>query len=477
MSGSNPQNAIEWTQTNQAQVEIDVLVIGAGACGCCAALAAHEGGADVLILERDQTPSGSTSLSGGQIPAAGTKLQAAAGVDDTPEVLENDILKKARGETDTAMAHHIAQQSARTVDWLHEQHDIDLSVLTNFRYPGHSAPHMHATPGLSGAELLAGLLQAVSRASIDIVTSAHVTTLLVNQDRQVHAVRIHRPDGVVEEIGCKALILACNGYGGNRELIERHIPEMVNAHYHGHVGNQGDAVLWGEALGARIADMGSYQGHGAVTTPHMIHLGWACITTGGYQVNRDGVRFSHENEGYSEQALKVMGQPDGVAWTIFDTNGHELAMQLHSHRDAEAAGAIRRANNIEELASIIKCPPDILANTVSDVKKMAAGELADPFGRDFTRHPALKPPYHVAKVTGALFHTQGGLEVDYDGRVLQEDGSAMPNLFAGGGAARGLSGPADWGYLSGSGLLVATNLGRLAGKSAAVLVAEDAKQA
>jgi fumarate reductase flavoprotein subunit len=71
---------------------------------------------------------------------------------------------------------------------------------------------------------------------------------------------------------------------------------------------------------------------------------------------------------------------------------------------------------------------------------------------------------------GALFHTQGGLEVDRHARVLRPDGAPLPNLFAGGGAARGLSGPADWGYLSGSGLLMATNLGRLAGEAAAELV-------
>ena len=74
------------------------------------------------------------------------------------------------------------------------------------------------------------------------------------------------------------------------------------------------------------------------------------------------------------------------------------------------------------------------------------------------------------RVTGALFHTQGGLVVDSGARVLREDGSPLPNLFAGGGAARGLSGPSRWGYLSGNGLLTATVLGRLAGQSAAALV-------
>ncbi len=449
-----------------------VVVIGAGACGCCTALAAHESGADVLVLERDKTPTGSTSLSGGQIPAAGTRLQRKAGIEDTPEILENDLIAKAKHQNDVAIARHIAQESAATIEWLVGRHGIELSALQSFRYPGHSQPHMHATPGLDGAELLAGLLSAVERADIDIVTAAHATDLFADAESRVVGVRYRRPNGQVEDTGCDALVLACNGYGGNPDMVARYIPDMANAHFHGHVGNQGDAVLWGLALGAQVSDMGSYQGHGAVVTPHMVHLGWACITEGGYQVNASGERFSHENEGYSEQARKVLRQPDGVAWTIFDRHGHETAMQLHSHRDAEAAGAIHRAATVADLAAFIGCPEPVLAKTVADVEAMASGDMSDPFGRNFTGHPPLKQPYYIAKVTGALFHTQGGLDVDKNGRVKRADGSVLPNLFAGGGAARGLSGPSDWGYLSGSGLLMATNLGRLAGAAAARLSRE-----
>ena len=450
------------------EVAVPVVVIGAGACGCCAVLAAHEAGAGVLVLERDETPRGSTSLSGGQIPAGGSRIQQAAGIEDSAELLEQDLIAKARGRNDGAMARRIAAESAATVDWLVERHGVTLAALSSFRYPGHSAPHMHATPGLDGAELLEGLLAAVERAGIDVVTAAHATDLYADGGRVI-GVRFARPDGSVESVGCEALVLACNGYGGNPEMLRRYIPEMVDAHYHGHVGNQGDAVAWGLALGASVSDMGSYQGHGAVATPHMVHLGWACITEGGYQVNAAGERFSHENEGYSEQARKVLGQPGGVAWTVFDERCHDIAMQLHSHRDAEAAGAIQRADDVGALAAIIGCDAAVLAATVAGVEAMARGEREDRLGRDFTGRPVLEAPYCVAKVTGALFHTQGGLDVDGDGRVLRADGSALPNLFAGGGAARGLSGPADWGYLSGSGLLVATTLGRLAGSAAARL--------
>ena len=93
----------------------------------------------------------------------------------------------------------------------------------------------------------------------------------------------------------------------------------------------------------------------------------------------------------------------------------------------------------------------------------AAGEVT---GRDQVVYLAAYGA-EIVKVTGTLFHTQGGLVVDAKGRVLMEGGTALPNLFAAGGAARGVSGPKGWGYLSGNGLLTAFALGRIAAREAA----------
>jgi fumarate reductase flavoprotein subunit len=70
-------------------------------------------------------------------------------------------------------------------------------------------------------------------------------------------------------------------------------------------------------------------------------------------------------------------------------------------------------------------------------------------------------------VVGAIYHTQGGLQIDGSAQVLRPDGTALPNLFAGGGAARSVSGPSSWGYLPAMGLCTAVTLGRLAGEAAA----------
>lgn len=443
---------------------VPVLIIGAGACGTIAALAANERGVETLILERDAKPQGNTSLSGGQIPAGGTKLQRAAGLmDDSPDLLYQDILSKSHGECDHAIARHIANEAKNTVEWLVDRYKLPLSCVLDFQYPGHSRMHMHASPSRYGAELLTVLVAAVEAEGIPIATQAHVTDLYADAAGKIHGVRVTRPDGKTEDIGCDALILACNGFGGNKAMLSKYIPEAVDLFYEGHMGNQGDAVAWGEALGASIKDMGSFQGHGAVATPHGMHLAWATVTEGGIHVNRHGKRFSNENAGYSEQALNVHRQEGKVAWAIWDGRGEEIAARQHSHAQAIEAGAVKKYDTVEAMAKAIGCD-------VAELKKSLEIKQKDEFGRDFKGKPSLKAPYYMAKIMGALTHTQGGLEINTECRVLRKDGTPFPNLYAGGGAARGLSGPADWGYLSGSGLLMATNTGRLAGESAAALV-------
>ncbi|HUD95524.1 FAD-dependent oxidoreductase [Sphingobium sp.] len=449
-------------------IHVPVVIIGAGGTGLAAALAAADLGAEVLVIERDPTPLGSTAMSTGLIPAAGTPEQAAEGIDDSPERFAADILAKTKGATDAAMARHIAEESADTVAWLRDGHGVPLALIGGFLYPGHSAQRMYGTPHRTGGELMAALESAAERAGIMVLTEATARDLTREGDR-ITGLSVERPDGTTESISCDALILACSGFGGAADLVARHIPDMAEAVFHGHPGNKGDALRWGEELGAAVADLGAYQGHGGLAAGHGVPILWPLIMEGGFQVNADGLRFSNEAAGYSEQAAKVNAQPGHVAWSIFDQRLHELMLDFDDYREALGAGAVVWADTVEELAGAVRLPVEPLTTTVEGVAAMTRSEASDPFGRDFGGKPELAGPWYAAKVTGALFHTQGGLVVDRDARVLKADGSSFPNLFAGGGAARGISGPGANGYLAGNGLLAATTLGKLAGRAAARL--------
>jgi fumarate reductase flavoprotein subunit len=447
----------------------DIIIIGAGACGLTAALAATDAGSEVLILERDENPSGSTSLSSGFIPAAPTRFQAARKITDSAAQFANDIQAKAKGLATPALVDLAANSSGPTLEWLADAHGLDWVVLEDFKYPGHSHYRMHAVPERTGTALQARLLNAVENAGIAIAGGCHVTGLFVS-DQKIVGVRVSRPNGAKEDFACKALILACNGYGGNEDMVMRHIPEIAGAPYFGHPGNLGDAVIWGEALGALNRHLSGYQGHGSIAHPHGVLITWAIIMEGGVQVNVAGLRFSNETKGYSEQAVKVLSQPENIAWNIYDHRLHHLALGFEDYRAAFDLGAVHWAPDAMGLAKKTSLPGTALSRALAELREWSAAGEKDPFGRQFTPETSLAPPYYAVRVTGALFHTQGGLMIDEKARVLRLDGSPFENLFAGGGAACGVSGPDVSGYLSGNGLLTALTFGRIAGTHAAAVL-------
>ena len=439
---------------------VQAAIVGAGACGFTAAIRLAEAGVTVALLERDALPSGSTALSSGFIPAAGTRTQAAAGVHDSPERFAADIQAKAHGRAAPQLVQAYTRAIAPALDWLQARHGLQWELLDGFIYPGHALRRMHCLAARTGASLEAALDAAAQRGGAMLLTCALVRELWCTAGGSVLGVGIERPDGSTEHLGCDLLLLACNGYGGNLQMVREWLPGMRDAVFAGHTGNDGSAIDWGRQLGAALADLGACQGHGSWAVPHGVLLSWALMGEGAVQVNARGERFHDESQGYSEAAVQVLAQPGGIAWNVYDEALLALGRNFPDFREAETAGALRPARDVAALAALIGCDATGLQRTLAGVRP----GLTDPFGRHFRR--ALAPPFHAARVTGALFHTQGGLAVDADCRVQRVDGTPLPNLLAAGGAARGVSGDSVSGYLSGNGLLSAVAGGYIAAGTA-----------
>ena len=447
---------------------VPVVIVGAGACGLTAAIGLRARAVDCGLLERDARPSGSTALSSGFIPAAETRLQRALGIADSRETFAQDVQAKAHGDAAQHLVDAYTGAVAQAIDAL-EQQGIVFEVLDGFLYPGHRARRMHAVLERTGAALMDRLERTALAAGADILTDAVVRVLYLDADDRVRGVGYTRPDGTLEQLRCDVLLLACNGFGGNPEMVRELLPEMGEATFGGHVGNDGSAILWARQIGARLADLGGYQGHGSWATPQGALMSWAMMMQGGVQINARGMRFHDEIQGYSEAAVHVLGQPGGVAWNVFDGPLLDMARSFPDFVELEKTGAVRTANDVDALAQLIGCEVQVLRDTLAAV---APGK-PDALGRSFER--VLQPPYHVVKVTGALFHTQGGLDIDANCRVLHTSGAPFMNLLAAGGAARGVSGNAVWGYLSGNGLLSAVGGGWIAARTAADMLAHAAR--
>jgi len=436
------------------------VIVGAGACGLTAAIHLREAGIECLLLERDSVPSGSTALSSGFIPAAETRLQRSLGIEDSHAQFAQDVMAKAHGQAAPHLVKIYTEGVAQAIDAL-EKHGIAFEILDGFLYPGHRARRMHALAERTGAALMAALERTATEAGADILTDSVVRELWFDEADRAIGVGYAAQDGTMAYVACEVLVLACNGFGGNASLVGELLPEMKDATFGGHVGNDGSAIAWGRALNARLADLGGYQGHGSWVTPQGALMTWAVMMEGGVQINTEGRRFHDETQGYSEAAVHVLAQPGGIAWNVFDDPLLNLARTFPDYVDAEKAGALRTAPDVGSLARLIGCEADVLQATLD----AAAPEANDAWGRHFKR--TLKAPYHAVKVTGALFHTQGGLDIDSQCRVLSQDGQPFSNLLAAGGAARGVSGNEVAGYMSGNGLLSAVGGGWVAGATAA----------
>ena len=446
--------------------ETDVLVVGGGGGGLVAGLAARECGVEVALVEKYDRLGGNTALSSGSVPGAGTRFQHAAGIDDSPELLALDIMRRTNGTAPEHLVRALAGESAPLVEWMVDSLGVPLSLVPDLKKVGHSVPRTHAPAGRQGATVVAALEQKAHDNGILISPGNPVRRLVRNGNGTIAGAVIEN-GGSEHRISAGKVILACNGFGANKEMLRKHIPEIADAPYFGHQGNTGEGIVWGLEIGARLRDMGAYQGHASVSHPQGALMTWTAIERGGFLVNLEAQRFVDEALGYSGCTSAVRSQAEHLAFVVFDERIHQyLEPKAQDYRDIVAHGGARHDEDIAALGAACGLDGQSLADTMTQYNAAARGGV-DPLGRsDFGAAP-LAAPFRMVKVTAGLFHTQGGLDVDVNAQPLRNDGTVIENLYAVGGTAVGVSGSdGNRGYCSANGLLAALGLGRIAGRHA-----------
>ncbi|MFI8793601.1 FAD-binding protein [Streptomyces sp. NPDC055105] len=449
MSGEQPG---EWA--------VDLVIAGAGG-GLAGALKAAEDGLSVLVVDPDEQflRGNNTSMSTAMIPGAGSRWQRAEGVKDSPKRFLADITEKTHSTAAPVLAGALAKISAPLVEWLEDGAGVPLQLVRDFSYPGHSVDRLHTVQGRHGSTLLRHLYERVRRSpSIDLLIPARLVDIERDTYGRVTGAVVEDPGGHRETIATRAVLLATNGYGAARGLVERHLPEIAAAHYHGGQFSTGDGLTIGLRHGARSAFMDAYQGHAALARRSRTLVGWATVMHGAIMVDAGGKRFGDETTGYSEYAAALAARPDARGWIVLDRRIHDLCLSFSDFRQTAEAGALVWAEDLDVLAERTGCDPKAFQESVSEQVALATGAAGhDRFGRTFFEEP-LRGPYAAVEVIPALFHTQGGLVVDGDARVLDGQGAPIGGLFASGGAAHGISGRGADGYLAGNGLLPALGL-------------------
>ena len=271
-------------------------------------------------------------------------------------------------------------------------------------------------------------------------------------------------DGIVT---ARKIILASGGYGASAELLSKYIPKAVGIPFPGHHGSTGDGIKMGLVIGAAIENMGAFQPYPAYIGPGKRAVAPEVALSGGIMVDAAGRRFVDETRYPGGLGTKMLDLPGKHAYEIFDERIfklHRNAPGLRSLSGLLDAGLLLKGETPDELAGKLAIAAEGLKQTIRDCNQRAASGGQDAFGRVLPQ--PFEGPYYGIKVTVALYHTQGGLKVNADGQVLRANGSIIPNLYAGGGVAVGVSGKGLEGYLPGNGLLASLGLGMIAAEHA-----------
>jgi fumarate reductase flavoprotein subunit len=450
------------------QAEADVLVVGGGGGGLVAAISAADEGASVVLIEKSPQLGGNSALSSGSVPGAGTRFQREAGIDDSPQVFVEDVLRRTDNTAPRHLVELLARESAPLVEWLVDRVGAPLKLVPDLKKVGHSVPRTHAPPGREGSVLVQALERAALAKDVVLAPGHPVERLILDDNGTIIGAAVEgNGRGVTDNVRASKVILAANGFGGNRDMLRKYCAEIAEAPYFGHQGNTGDAIRWGMELGADLANMAAYQGHASVAYPHGHLLSWTVMERGGFLVNKEGRRFVDETLGYSGCASKVRAQPDAVAFAVFDTRTHEYLLgTMPEYADLAQSGGVKIGDDVGEMARAFELPEEAVRATLAEYHAGIANGN-DRFDRAAFGVSPLRAPYAMVRVTAGLFHTQGGLAVDSNAQPTR-NGVAIPNLYAVGGTAVGIAG-ADGGrgYVSASGLLAALGLGRVAGRHAA----------
>ncbi|MCP3987822.1 MAG: FAD-binding dehydrogenase [Actinomycetia bacterium] len=492
--------------------DVDVVVVGAGNAAICAALAASEQGASVMVAERapQAEAGGNTRFTAGAIRFAYD------GVDHLREVMPDlsdaevaqtdfgsyteaqfydDMGRITDYRTNPDMAHLLVTKSRETVLWM-ASHGIRFAPIwgrqafkVDGRFKFWGGLTVEAWGG--GEGLFESLTAGAAKVGVEISYDTKAMALL-HDDDGVHGVRIRR-NGRSEDVTSRAVVLAAGGFQANTEWRTRYLgPNWDLAKVRGTRFNAGDGIRMALDIGAM--PYGNWSGaHAVAWDANAPEFGDLAVGDGfqkhsypfGIVLNNDGRRFVDEgadfrNYTYARYGREVLAQPNQTAWQVFDAKVDHLLRDEYRIRQVTKVSA----DSLEELCARMEgVDAEAAHRTIMDYNHAVQTETPfDPNVKDGRATSGLAPnktnwantidtpPFQAFGVTCGLTFTFGGLRIDNDGRVLDTDLEPIAGLHAAGELVGGLF---YGNYPGGSGLTAGAVFGKIAGTTAGTLAASS----
>ena len=461
-SGAEGLDAEVHETAEDETIDTDVLVIGAGIAGLSAAIEAANAGAQVVVLEKLDRLGGSSVTAGGYVYGTGSQMNSDEEIDGYhPDEIVAYYEERTGGDMDVDMVTYWAEHSGETVDWLIDEMGVvfDAGVVASGTSP---ALRAHLT-SQGGGPIMAPIWEkALANENITIIRHAAVQELLSEDDMVTGAVADHY--GAALTVNAKAVVVANGGFDRSKDYMAKYVPNSDNVPSMSSVGNTGDEIAWGEALGASFVFKGGVMGmhttDASYTLTGSINLLSFLPTLG---VNDKGERFMNESLDYPLFYEAMDKNGTSCAWWIFDSSMADFVPLMETAVNRNYGF---KADTLEALGEAAGLDAETFAATVARYNELGAAGEDEDFGRAGIAPLAEEGPYYAIKVIRSTVAGFGGFEINTDAKVLKEDGSEFPNLFAAGECASGQFFATVY-PCSGSMLSISTTSGRVAGQNAA----------
>ena len=463
----------------------DLIVVGGGSAGLPCAIFAAQQGARVLVVDRAHRLGGTLDRSIGQIAAAGTRLQAEQGIEDSPEAHFDDIMRISHGKVDTELIGVFVREAAKTIDWLSDRGFTPLSghpVTSGGHEPYLTRRYQWEEQG--GVAILKLLLppffEQVRKGSIEFLIRTDALELIQDASGAVRGVMARDAMGRKMDLLGRKVALTTGGCGANPELFEKlhGVPLYAKLAY---PFNLGGGLEMGVAAGGVLRGAELFQtffgmvlnDFNVPSTPAPVPVRTAPESRMPWEVyvNSSGQRFvreDHPSVDAREHAL--LAQENHRYWIVFDQEILDTAPSMVAGWDRarldwafDKYHFFSRAESLGELAYWSGIDADGLTASIDRYNAGQAGSKDPDFGREHMPLPVGKPPFYAIRMQGYQLLSFAGLNVKPNLQVLNADGIPIPNLYAA-GEVLGAGATSGFGIVNGMLLTPALVFGRMIGE-------------
>ena len=510
-AGLNPENYMtkaEAVKAEDAVLEADVVIIGAGGAGMTSALTAAEKGAKVVILESQAGVGGNSVRATGGMNAGDTPYQdnaafaQAAGVEktlagigayadnetivkladevkvqwaayqqnpegyfDSVELMQLDTMIGGKGINNPELVKVLAENSAEGVEWLR---NYNINLENTGAFGGASVNRIH-WPKVDGKKTNVGsymipLLEDACEANENITILFETTANeIIMVDGAAKGVKATGKTGNTVTVNADAVVIAAGGFGANLDMVASYKPELKGFMTTNAAGLQGQGIAMAQAVGAAVVDMEQIQIHPTVQADTAALITEGLRGDGAILVNAEGKRFIDEVGTRDVVSAAEIAQTGSYSWLIVDQRMLDASSTIAGY---VKKGFVFSGETYEALAEKIGVPAEAFAETMNAWNACVAAKEDKEFGRVSFANPLDTAPYYAIKVTAGIHHTMGGVAINTETQVLTAEGTVIPGLFAAGEVTGGVHGANRLGGNAVSDFVV---FGRIAGENAAEL--------